>query len=150
MLKIYEAVVEPDEMGFSATFPDIPGCTTQGDDMQDVCEMASDALSMTLSVMVEDGQPLPDPTYGRDSSGSRRIIAFAVNLEDEGCMSERVTVSEAADMLSVTPQRIQALIKSGDLESCKIGTSRMIDQQSVLDYRARRSGAGRPKKLAMA
>lgn len=150
MLKIYEAVVEPDEMGFSATFPDIPGCTTQGDDMQDVCEMASDALSMMLSVMVEDGRPLPDPTYGRDSSGSRRIIAFAVNLEDDP-MSDLVTVNQAADMLGVTSQRIQALIKSDDLKSCKIGTSRMIDQRSVLDYRARRSGAGRPRKvLAMA
>lgn len=150
MLKIYEAVIEPDEMGFSATFPDIPGCATQGDDMQDVCEMASDALSMMLSVMVEDGRPLPDPTYGRDSSGSRRIIAFAVNLEDDA-MSDLVTVSQAADMLGVTSQRIQALIKSDDLKSCKIGTSRMVDQRSVLDYRARRTGAGRPRKaLAMA
>lgn len=76
-----------------------------------------------------------------------RLFCCTGTLEDEGCMSERVTVSEAADMLSVTPQRIQALIKSGDLESCKIGTSRMIDQQSVLDYRVRRSGAGRPKKV---
>ena len=150
-MKIYEADIEPDEMGYSATFPDIPGCTTQGDDLQDVCEMASDALSMMLVTMIEDGRPIPEPTYGRDSDGSKRIIAFAVDLESDDGTLDLVTVNQAADMLGVTSQRIQALIKSGNLTSRKIGTSRMIEQRSVLDYRARRPGAGRPKKaLAMA
>lgn len=94
MLKIYEAVIEPDEIGFSVQFPDIPGCSTQGDDMQEACEMASDVLGLMLQTMRETGREWPEPTYGRGSDGERRIVAFAVAIDDD-CSRDCVTVNEA-------------------------------------------------------
>ena len=46
----YPAVFhKAEEGGFWVSFPDIPECMTQGDDMQDAYEMAVDALGLSLS-----------------------------------------------------------------------------------------------------
>lgn len=41
------------------TFPDIPECMTQGDDMQQAYEMATEALGLSLTTMEEEGEGLP-------------------------------------------------------------------------------------------
>lgn len=48
-----------EEGGFWVTFPDIPECMTQGNDMQQAYEMAVDALGLSLSTMEEAGAPIP-------------------------------------------------------------------------------------------
>lgn len=48
-----------EEGGFWVTFPDIPECMTQGNDMQQAYEMAVDALGLSLSTMEEAGEPIP-------------------------------------------------------------------------------------------
>lgn len=48
-----------EEGGFWVTFPDIPECMTQGNDMQQAYEMAVDALGLSLSTMEEDSEPIP-------------------------------------------------------------------------------------------
>lgn len=42
-----------EEGGFWVSFPDIPECLTQGDDMQQAYEMAVDALGLSLTTMEE-------------------------------------------------------------------------------------------------
>ena len=39
-----------EEGGFWVTFPDLPECMTQGDDMQNAYEMAVDALGLALTI----------------------------------------------------------------------------------------------------
>lgn len=54
-----------EEGGFWVSFPDIPECLTQGDDMAQAYEMAVDALGLALSCREKDRQPIPtasDPT----------------------------------------------------------------------------------------
>lgn len=48
-----------EEGGFWVTFPDIPECMTQGDDMQQAYEMAVEALGLSLTTMEEAGEGLP-------------------------------------------------------------------------------------------
>lgn len=48
-----------EEGGFWVTFPDIPECMTQGDDMQQTYEMAVDALGLSLTSMEEMGEDIP-------------------------------------------------------------------------------------------
>ena len=38
-----------EEGGFWVSFPDIPECLTEGDDMRQAYEMASDALGLVIS-----------------------------------------------------------------------------------------------------
>lgn len=148
MIKAYEAIIERDALGYSVTFPDVPGCTTQGIDLQDAYIMAYDALGLMLQELLESGEAIPEPIYGHDAPEDGSIAVIVVNTDALDFTEEYVTVGEAADMLGVSSQRIQALIRSADIASRKVGTSRMINQDSVIDYRNRRDGAGRPRKAA--
>ena len=60
---VYPAVFTPEENGsFSITFPDLEGCHTCGDSLEDGIEMAEDALSLTLYGYETDGREIPDPS----------------------------------------------------------------------------------------
>lgn len=51
-----------EEGGFWITFPDIPECMTQGDDMQQAYEMAVDALGLAITSREEEKQEIPSPS----------------------------------------------------------------------------------------
>ena len=54
-----------EEGGFWISFPDIPECLTQGNDMSQAYEMAIDALGLALTCREKEQQPFPassDPT----------------------------------------------------------------------------------------
>ncbi len=48
-----------DEGGYYITFPDLPECMTQGEDMQDAYEMAVDALGLALTSREQAGEEIP-------------------------------------------------------------------------------------------
>ena len=48
-----------EEGGFWITFPDLPECMTQGDNMQDAYEMAVDALGLALTSREQENQEIP-------------------------------------------------------------------------------------------
>ena len=50
------------EGGYSISFPDISGCYSQCETIQECCEMAEDALNLTLWDMEENKTPIPAPT----------------------------------------------------------------------------------------
>jgi len=149
MIVAYEALITPEKKGYSIEFPDVEGCVTQGDDLHESYIMAYDALGLMLQEMTEAGETLPPATYGRTPPEKGLTAVIVINMDNLDFTEDYVTVREACDMLGVTPQRVQALIRSGDIRSTKVGTSRMIEQRSVIGYRKRRGGAGRPKKAVM-
>lgn len=51
-----------EEGGFWVTFPDLPECMTQGDDMQHAYEMAADALSLAISSRKKEHLEIPAPS----------------------------------------------------------------------------------------
>ena len=51
-----------EEGGFWITFPDLPECITEGDDMQEAYEMASDVLGLAIISREESNEPLPTPS----------------------------------------------------------------------------------------
>lgn len=56
----YPAVFhKAEEGGFWVSFPDIPECLTQGDDMQQAYEMATEALGLSLTTMEEAREEIP-------------------------------------------------------------------------------------------
>ena len=48
-----------EEGGFWVTFPDIPECMTQGDNMQEAYEMAVDALGLSLTSREAEREEIP-------------------------------------------------------------------------------------------
>lgn len=49
----YPAIFHPEEVGYSVFVPDIEGCSTQGDTMDEAVEMAKDAIGLTLEGLNE-------------------------------------------------------------------------------------------------
>lgn len=59
----YPAFFEDGEGGYViVSFPDLPGCFTQGDDEHRATAMAADALSGHLLVLHECGDAVPPPS----------------------------------------------------------------------------------------
>lgn len=57
---VYPAIFTPEEKGmFSIRFPDIEGCFTCGDTLEDGIDMAKDALSLMLTHLEDTGRNAP-------------------------------------------------------------------------------------------
>lgn len=51
-----------EEGGFWVSFPDLPECLTDGDNMEQAYEMAVDALGLSLTSRISEKQTIPEPT----------------------------------------------------------------------------------------
>ena len=58
----YPAIFTPEEKGYSIVFPDLEGCYTCGDRLEDGLEMARDALAIVLYGYEKDGRVIPTPS----------------------------------------------------------------------------------------
>ena len=60
---LFPAIFEPgDTAGYTVTFPDLPGCITEGTTLEEAFAMAKDALELHLYGMEEDHDPIPEPS----------------------------------------------------------------------------------------
>ena len=53
MLKVYPAIFQKEEIGYSVSFPDLDGCFTEGDTLEEAMEMAQEALGLYLVSLEE-------------------------------------------------------------------------------------------------
>ena len=58
----YRIEIYPDGEGYTAAIPDLPGCLTFGDSLQEVLDLIGDAKAGWLELAIENGQPIPEPT----------------------------------------------------------------------------------------
>jgi antitoxin HicB len=59
------------EGGFMVTVPALPGCITQGDDIDEAIAMAKEAIELYIEELKERGEPIPD-----DSN----VLEYSLNL----------------------------------------------------------------------
>lgn len=60
---VYPAIFTPEENGgYSVLFPDLDGCYTCGDNLEDSLEMAADALALVLYGYEKNGCAIPAPS----------------------------------------------------------------------------------------
>ena len=58
-MSIYTAIVhEAEEGGYWAEVPDLPGCVTEADTLDELKEMLKDAITGYLEVASEDSRPI--------------------------------------------------------------------------------------------
>lgn len=65
MKLIYPAVFTPlsgNPSGYCVEVPDLPGCVTQGGNIEMAIEMAEDAASGWILTSIEDGEEIPKPS----------------------------------------------------------------------------------------
>lgn len=62
MKYIYPAVFTKEDKGYSVFFPDLEGCYTCGDDLEDALRMAEDVLAFTLYDHEKENKKIPNPS----------------------------------------------------------------------------------------
>lgn len=58
----FPAIIERDAEGFGVFFPDLPGCVSAGDTMQEAALGAEEALNGHLALLAEGGDAIPAPS----------------------------------------------------------------------------------------
>ena len=107
-----------EEGGFWVSFPDIPECLTQGDDMTQAYEMAVDALGLALTCREKEQQPIPD------SSDQTTITpepdAFLVVIEFDMLSYKKRTSSRAVKKTLSIPEWLNEAAMSMDLNFSQV------------------------------
>lgn len=86
MSKLYYPAVfheaEPDEKGYWVEFPDLPGCLTQGETLEEAAEMAEDALGTWFAPnSLEPAQDFPKPSNPSDIKLQGRDFVLMVKYD---------------------------------------------------------------------
>ena len=68
-----EIIPDTDEGGFTAKFPDLPGCLTCAETIEDLMTNANDAKKVWLTAALEDGSEIPEPQQNIDLKLFRSI-----------------------------------------------------------------------------
>jgi len=83
MLKIYPAVFTKEDVGYSVSFPDLDGCYTQGDTLEEAMEMAQEALGLYLVSLEERNIciNLPSELFDVEFSDGEFVSLVATSVE---------------------------------------------------------------------
>lgn len=77
----YPAVFEPqEEGGYTVVFPDLNGCVTEGEDLEDAMRNAREALTGYLESLHGRRIQLPVPTNPKRLSGEVHLVAPELNV----------------------------------------------------------------------
>lgn len=62
----FTVAIEPDEHGYHAFVPALPGCHSFGDTVEEAQVNIHEAMELHIETMIEDGEPVPvqhDPIF---------------------------------------------------------------------------------------
>ncbi len=80
----YPAVfqVEEEDGGYSVFFPDLEGCNTQGETMEEAYDMAFNALGLTLSYYQDNKINIPAPSKPQDIQldGNQYVVVIQFDM----------------------------------------------------------------------
>ena len=69
----FNVVADPEVGGYVILFPDLPGCMTQVDSIEEVSEAAKEIRELWLETAYETGVEIPAPTYPENYSGKFNV-----------------------------------------------------------------------------
>ena len=99
---------------YEVEFPDVPGCFTYGDTLQDALVYAKEALELMLEGVLDDEMVLPECTVAPDESnglysvevGSRLAVAIEIHEAKKGLKSASV-----AKRMDMSPQSFARILR---------------------------------------
>lgn len=71
-----------EEGGYWITFPDIPECITEGDNMEEAYNMAIDALGLALTDRIKEKQDLPKASEVDDIKEDGTVVVVQFDLAE--------------------------------------------------------------------
>ncbi len=147
---IYQAILTPDEDGYSVEVPNLPGCFTYGDTYEDAVYMAADAMKTYVASLLMDGKQPPRYTKYDCPNGSECVNVFFETEQDYVIDGETVSAAQAARDLGVSKGRITQMLDAGLLEGYRDGRQTYISVNSIAARKKEAPKAGRPRKAVKA
>jgi predicted RNase H-like HicB family nuclease len=125
----FDVIPDPDG-GYVIEYPDLPGCMTQVESVDEVSEAAREIFELWMEAAVESGFAVPDPTYPETHSGKillrmprslhRRLAEMAemegvsLNQLTVALLAEKVGQRSASGESSPAPLPDERLVGAGD------------------------------------
>ena len=115
---IYPAIFHKEEVGgYSVTFPDLPGCNTEGMDLADALYMAQDALGLYLYSLKEDKIPLPPSMRTESLILDKDSFVTLVEWDEEAYL--RRTSNKAVKKTLTIPEWMNTLAEEKNINFSK-------------------------------
>ena len=76
MLQVYPAIFQKEEDGYWVEFPDLIGCQSSGETIEDTMELAQEALGVYLVSLIEDETDLPKPTDINLIASEQGVVSY--------------------------------------------------------------------------
>lgn len=104
---------------YGVTVPDLPGCFSAGDDLDDAIESAHEAISCHLEGLLMDGESLPEraplETHRANKAYKGGVWAVvAVDISKLSSKAKRVNITMPARVLAIVDE---AAAREGDTRS---------------------------------
>lgn len=149
MVHAYEFEIYPTGDGWFVAEPfDMEGAT-EGHSYSEAEFMAADWLQVMMEHLAIHEEPFPTPTYDHEPlHKGGKVICFAVRAGRDTV--RKLTASDAARKLGVTPGRVTQLLDAGQLEGWREGHRTWITADSVEARLARGPHPGRPSQKQLA
>src|SRR5262249_11884994 len=102
-MRNYIGLIHKDaDSDFGVSFPDFPGVVTAGTTLDDARAMAEEALALHVEGLLEDVEPIPEPSTLEEimsDPDNRSGVAILVSLKSGQPKAVRVNVTLPADVL---------------------------------------------------
>lgn len=97
-MSLYIAALHAEKPGVvGVTFPDLPGCTSQGETLQHAAERAHEALALHLEGMAAEGLEIPKPRSLDEIDPAELAGGVAVLVRASGARGRAVRVNITLD-----------------------------------------------------
>lgn len=91
---VYPAVFHPNEDGsFTVTYPDLPGCISEGKDLPGAMRMAQSALTQWIEYLTESRAEIPAPSGIRSVACSEEEFVSLIRADIRDSRAVKRTVS---------------------------------------------------------
>jgi len=115
MIKVYPAIIHNDDDGLWLEFPDLNGCYTQGESVEELMENAEEALGSFLAVKMECEEKMPKASSIEDiqqeSNCSKTYVSVDVNKYHRDTKAVRKMISIPAWLAQEAEKRNYSLSK---------------------------------------
>ncbi len=146
----YPATLTPydDNSGrYGVTFVDLPGCVSVGENLDDALRMAAEALSLHVGAMLEDGDPIPNPSSLAESAEKDARLCEEDNIPPEpGTLHQYVHFEPLIQVRETPPVRLSislkpAVVERIDAMAAEMGLTRSgLINVATRDYISRMQG----------
>lgn len=148
---IYQAFLTPDEEdGFVVTFPDLPGCVSEGDTFTEAAAKGADAAKTYVASLLAHGDALPEPQRHNCPENSESVLIFFETDPSYLITGNVVSAAEAARRLGLSPGRVSHMINAGILDGYRQGRRTWVSTASIEARLQDTPQPGRPRQIIKA